>query len=768
MSVHNPIEPIPSAHRFITRIRARFTPFGAFALLYAALVLIFLRVALLPPVGQAVGGLDVRALFHPWLLTARAAILSGRLPLWDDMQFGGYPFLSNPQVGLFYPPTWLAILLPVEAGIGWYLALHLWLAGLGMYLLIRELGGGDGGALLAGLAYGLSGFMAVRIFAGHIGLIATDTWLPWLLLSTAWAMRRASIPVALVAGVPLALAILAGHTTSLLYIGLAWAVFIIYLALTAPGAAGPRMALIIRQVALMSAIGLALSGVQLALLVEFSLVSTRASTPSLAFATDFSMPPAHLITLLIPEFFGEPTRSGYWSVPNFEELTYYAGALPVLALLFSLRRPKPVTWLALALTALGALLALGSYSFLYEWFYTLLPPFRLARAPGRAAFLIVLALCLALGTVADQASEDQPRSRFAPFTLIGYVMMVAAGLAATGAAFAAVHPSDTSGRLWTQIGGWSLALLFGGTGGWLLWRLLEAPAAKRVALIAGLALVLVADLWTFGWKLIRVDEVGPIPMWTEAKSILGNEVEGRVLPWGVLIFFQNDAGQVGLKSVFGYNALEIAANQAFAASVADPRSTAYDILGARYVVSGNVLEPALLEGERALRLIGETGSAHVYERGRVLPVARLVTRYEAITDDEAATARVHAPDFDPATTVILEREPGCTPSGTAGTARVIEERPGFWRIETESDGPALLILSETAYPGWQATLNGTKAEIMTAYTAIRAVCVPAGASEVVMRYDPASLKIGAGISLLALAGLSAAAFSLQRVGAASE
>ncbi|MCC6906106.1 MAG: YfhO family protein, partial [Anaerolineae bacterium] len=75
---------------------------------------------------------------------------------------------------------------------------------------------------------------------------------------------------------------------------------------------------------------------------------------------------------------------------------------------------------------------------------------------------------------------------------------------------------------------------------------------------------------------------------------------------------------------------------------------------------------------------------------------------------------------------------------------------------------------ETAYPGWQATVNGTKAEIMTAYTAIRAVCVPAGSSEVVMRYDPISLKIGAVISLLALASLSAAAFSLRRAGAASE
>ncbi|MEZ4516945.1 MAG: hypothetical protein R3C44_08945 [Chloroflexota bacterium] len=52
--------------------------------------------------------------------------------------------------------------------------------------------------------------------------------------------------------------------------------------------------------------------------------------------------------MLIPEFFGEPLQVGYWSVPTFEELTYYAGVLAVLGIILALRSrrgcPSSISW----------------------------------------------------------------------------------------------------------------------------------------------------------------------------------------------------------------------------------------------------------------------------------------------------------------------------------------------------------------------------------------------------------------------------------------
>ena len=60
----------------------------------------------------------------------------------------------------------------------------------------------------------------------------------------------------------------------------------------------------------------------------------------------------------------------------------------------------------------------------------------------------------------------------------------------------------------------------------------------------------------------------------------------------------------------------------------------------------------------------------------------------------------------------------------------------FWRIQTSSEVPVLLILSETDYPGWQVTIDGETAQGLTAYTAVRAVCVPAGEHVVEWTYRP--------------------------------
>ncbi|MBX3057013.1 MAG: hypothetical protein KF770_11125 [Anaerolineae bacterium] len=727
-------------------------------LLLTGLALIFMSRALFPPVGQALAGHDARALFVPWFTFTREALGDGRLPLWDAAQFAGYPFLSNPQVALFYPPTWIALLPPVNVGLSWHVVFHIVVAGLGMYLFVRFMSGSWRGALLAALAFAFSGFWAARIWAGHVGLLATDAWLPWLLLATAWSARRRDVWSAIIAGVPLALAILAGHTASLLYIGLVWGIFALYLFLDG------RDRRIWRQVIITGLMGLLLSAVQVIPMLQFTAVSARAEEATLAFATQFSFPPAHLITLLIPEFFGEPTRAGYWSVPSFDELTYYVGVLALVGLVLALRRPSHLTWFYVALIVLGLLLAFGSYGFLYEIFYRFLPPFRLARAPARAAFLFVFAASALLGeAVAIWERDGEGLSKLMRWVLGTAVVAGFAALAATAAVFAAQHPSDTSGRYWHQMGGWALALLLLVIGGVLLWRYLEIGdwrlaigglsaisnlQSPNLLFFALVACVLV-DLWLFGWKLVQVGPTAVHPLWTDAKAIIG-EAEGRVLPWGISIFEQNGAGQVGLMSVFGYNALEVGANTAFAGSIPDPRSSAYDVLGARYVLAQADLAQ-YTDGERPLTLIGQTAQVRVYERARVLPLARLVYAAEIIPDETAAIARVHQPDFDTTTTAILAEEPACALGGVGeGTAVITDQRDGYWRIETSSNAPALLVLSETAYPGWQVTVDGEKGGWQEAYTAVRAVCVPAGEHVVEWVFNGRVFLSGGFISALAL------------------
>ncbi len=305
---------------------------AAAVLLYGVIIFLFMGLKLFPGAGMALGNHDTRGLFVPWLSHAREAVMDGRLPLWDAAQFAGYPFLSNPQIAFFYPPTWLAIILPVNVGLSWHVALHLLLAAVGMFLFVRTMSEKWSGAFIAGLIFAFSGYVVARIWAGHIGLLATNAWLPWILLGTSWAIKRRSIGAAVIGGVPWGLAILAGHTTSLFYLGLIWFGLLLYLALI-----NKEWLLIIRQAAIIFIVGLGLSSVQLLPFLQLSQFIARSSASSFEFATAFSMPLSQLATLVVPDYFGQPL-SGYWGAPYFEELTFYAGVLALFGFLILLRK----------------------------------------------------------------------------------------------------------------------------------------------------------------------------------------------------------------------------------------------------------------------------------------------------------------------------------------------------------------------------------------------------------------------------------------------
>ena len=739
------------------------------ALFLLTTAVLFMAHVLIPSEGLALGSHDMYGLFYPWLELLHHRIWAGESILWDSGRFVGYPFLSNPQIALFYPPTWLTIILPVRIGISLYLLFHLWLSGFGMYRFVTSEVGlhtqtiadhkrpwlttlqQNTPALVAALCFMFSGFYTSRIFAGHMGLIATHAWVPWLLWATRNALHQRTLSSAILVGLPLGLAILAGHTTSLLYIGLIWGVYALF-SLATPDyryTNRQRFGKIVQTLAIASGIGLLLSSVQLLPLLQFIGRAGRTAEASYEFATNYSFPPAHLITLLIPTFFGEPTYMGYWSVPLFEELTAYIGILPLIGLFFAFRRPQNrQIWVYLSLIILGILLAFGSYGFLYRIFYDWLPPFRLARAPGRAMFLYVFAGSALLGHVlADWQKRTTDYQQLSKTLLIGGLAAGLIALASVGASFAAVHPTDSSGRLWHQLGGWGTAVVIWGAAA----AILQQRSRKWVPLL--LLPLALADLWLFGYKLQQLNPISPAPFWQETADLLqesGLDQNGRILPWGVSIFEQNGAGQVGLNSIFGYNALEVGAISALTSSIPDPRASSFDILAADYVVANVGLEQ-YQEGEAGLMWVGERGGAKLYQRPGSLPVARLVSQVEVIPDQQAAISRLHQPDFEAEQSVIIAEAVGCEVSNTnQGEAVIEEQRDGYWRITTASETPAFLVLSESAYPGWQVTIDGEAAVWVEAYTAVRAVCVPAGVHEVIWQFQPAIFLWGGLLSLLAV------------------
>ncbi|MCA1817325.1 MAG: hypothetical protein LC746_13200 [Acidobacteria bacterium] len=141
----------------------------------------------------------------------------------------------------------------------------------------------------------------------------------------------------------------------------------------------------------------------------------------------------------------------------------------------------------------------------------------------------------------------------------------------------------------------------------------------------------------------------------------------------------------------------------------------------------------------------------------------------ASTNDTAAPhANDAARDFDPLRTALVEDAPAELPQLPGGalppnaSSRVASYEPNRIVVETDAPQPALLVVSEIFYPGWEASVDGKRERIRLTDFLLRGVAVPAGRHRVEMRYSAPPARNGAIISALTLCCLIALAIYARR------
>jgi uncharacterized membrane protein YfhO len=71
-------------------------------------------------------------------------------------------------------------------------------------------------------------------------------------------------------------------------------------------------------------------------------------------------------------------------------------------------------------------------------------------------------------------------------------------------------------------------------------------------------------------------------------------------------------------------------------------------------------------------------------------------------------------------------------------------------IRTSAWADAWLVLSDTYYPGWVASVDGQPTPVLRGDVLFRVVAVPAGDHDVQFRFEPRSVRLGLAISVVSL------------------
>ncbi|MBI3848307.1 MAG: YfhO family protein [Planctomycetes bacterium] len=181
--------------------------------------------------------------------------------------------------------------------------------------------------------------------------------------------------------------------------------------------------------------------------------------------------------------------------------------------------------------------------------------------------------------------------------------------------------------------------------------------------------------------------------------------------------------------------------------------------------NGDVRWPRVVFGPDTMLEPVAAGDASVYQNRAVMPRAFLVDRAIAVASSEDAIERASDAGVDLATTAFVEAA-AAAGSGAAGRVLSVKRtRPDRFDVEVEATRDALLVTSETFYPGWDVTIDREPATIVRADGAFRAVWVKAGHHRVRFDYRPWSLRLGCAGA--ALGALLAIGVSMKRPGTAA-
>jgi hypothetical protein len=703
------------------------------------------------------GGGDLVSFLWPTYSYAAQSLHAGRIPLWNPTLYSGAPFVADNQSGVFYPLNLLAFLLapslPYRA-LEWLVVIHVWLAGVNMYLLLRVLlappaSGAQLPALFSAIAYMFSDVFITHI--GNLNIVAVAAWLPLALAGVYLAFTRRSLRWAISAGLVLGVAALAGHAQTMLMVFGAVGLFGGWQMAASRGLwLGLRSKTIIRdllwglgRVALIFLVAIGLSALALFPAIEITPFTGRARLDYAA-ASEYSLPWAGLAGLFSPLLFGRGAANFWGPWPRVE--LGYLGVLPLLfAGLAPFRTRRGLTFFFGALAVFGLLVALGANTPFHRLLYDVVPGFAQLRVPARFILLTDFALAvlggLGLNELITIKASDTWGRRWAITLLIGAPLVL--WLAHCRVAAGPEHDSN----LWWAMGVTIAMLLCS------LLLIISNPLRPFAPTLA--LLLLSADLLGHGaWVEVEPNDpttgFAPSPALAYVQSQPGpTRIDNVAGAWSPDL-----AARFGLEDIDGLsNPLALAGYQTYLGAMGERGSLLYDFLNAQFIIAEKGRPPAA--DPAIVPVHNEDPAVDVYLNTEAMPRVNLIYSSVVVTRGEAAFGAIHAPGFDPRTTVVIENGPALNGPSPRGESNLyyLDYRPEAFTVVALTPGPAYLVFSEVWYPGWRAWVDGVETPIYKANFAFRAVYLNvAGEHTVTMRFESLSWKIGLGLTTLTLLG----------------
>jgi hypothetical protein len=772
------------AMRLRRRPMRRGTSAGLLAV--AVAVSFFWLIRIVPGKQDSFATLDLHVLYLPAYDLGARWIARVLLPLWNPYGLCGIPWVAALQEGFFYPPHVLYLLLPAPTALAVSTFLHLVLLAVSTTFFARRAGLGVAAAVLAGL---LSVIRGINSDVAAIAPVQFEAlvWLPLGAIGVLDLARRASPRAVALLALATALSILAGFPQSTAYLVYAWAaLFVVLVACARPSLRRGLVAI----GCLMGGLGVGMLGGAMQLLpaLELLALGSRTSEP---------LDPFKMFPVGGP-LFGNPALQVLREAIAGSRMSFgVVGLALAVAAPFSAAHRGLAIW-AIGWGGLSLMFALGPVTPLFD-VYLALPSLAWFRSPDRILsvtdFAFAIAAAIGLDAVLAARRGRIEAGAGASVRHEGPMIVTVLGLVAlSGLVLLGVCAPF---RRWPSVliaaGSLLSLVIFRGSGHLALGGTLIALAAAEVFVTPRLDARL--PYTSSRTHMYRRHErafaalaqlAGPDRVWIfnrRSSSELAQKLAGLhglrsfddyepVNPLRQLQYFTYliDATTTVERWpwVFAGNLVTLTPNHGTPAPAT--RRRLLDLAAVRFVAFESVdLQLAEVRDfvaatdlRRLPPLPGEGRTLRgtelvVFENPHVLPRAFVVYRTQPAPPVAELLARISRSDFDPLVESYVEGGLGGASAAVAVTHErgvpAVIARDEEQRVDVAATltAPGLLVLADSFYPGWKATVNGVPVPILPTNHLFRGVPLPAGVHIVRFDYRPWSFRLGVTASLLGFA-----------------
>ncbi len=672
---------------------------------------------------------DIFSQFYMWKSIIGEGWKNLQIPLWNPYSYSGYPLLANFHSGVFYPlnilyiffgDIWSWNLLVIFPSIA---------SALTMYLFLRTIKLSKIGSLIGGLIYSYSGF-AIS-WAQFVTADQAMIWMPLLFIvlekyiDTKRSYYLYWLPILFF------LLITSGHFQIMVYISLLTIVYFFWKWFET------RDITLIYKLIFPGLLTIGIVCFQLLPTFELTKLGLRSVENYISGYNYGLLPLKYLVTLIAPDYFGNPATGNFFGAFNYHEAIFYTGVFSVFTFVMSMflfRENKYVRFFSI--TAVISFL-FGFDTFLGRAVYTYNVPGVSTSSAGRVA--VIFSMCLAVLAaivVSNLQRINYKKVIFSIGTVVGSYLVIYYLAKNTDNILNSVN---TSSLLLAQKRAITLRNLLLPGALVFTYSVLTLLSKKWKIFLWAVIVLTCFEMYRFGWKYIPfvpqhiVYPDTPVISFLKDKSKTEvfriDRERAEIMPpatW-MQYRFMSPSGYdpMAIKEYADIYQRKINGNLSGLVS----RYSELERYDSEALGEFNVKYLLAVKRDKEGKLGGFNINYNIDQK-----------MWKKVFESEA-TAVLENTNYKPRARYL---------DGSKGEISISSYEPNRIKISYTEGNDKTLVLADTYYPGWKATANGKPEQITKCEGIFRCIKLNEEKGEIIFTYKPESFYDGLKISIFSL------------------